>query len=81
MSDTFDHAGDAFDDMSPGGRGYEEGYGFNYDPLYYHAKVKFKEIKRKTEKALLVVIKHKARNHDIVTCPTCKFLMRRDTNG
>ena len=23
----------------------------------------------------------KARNRDIVTCPTCKFLMRRDTNG
>ena len=58
MSDCFDHAGDAFDSMSPGGRDYEEGYRFNYNPLYYHTKITYSEIQAETEKAIRIVIDH-----------------------
>lgn len=69
MSDCFDHYIDAMEDNSPGGRGYEEGYGFTYNPLYYHSKNEDFTIKRETEKAILFT----ARGTD-VWCP--KALIR-----
>lgn len=62
MSDIFDHALDAFESLQweeAGGptRGesgeYYNGSNFDYDPLYYHSKVKIESIEFQTEQAYL----------------------------
>jgi len=60
MSDCFDHMVDAFESFD---RSMDEGFGSsreeNYDPLFYHAKLEFLEIKRETEKAYCMLLKNK----------------------
>ena len=73
MSDCFDHMTDAFESFD---RSMDDGFGSfrgdNYDPLFYHAKLEFLEIKHETDKAYCMLLK----NDEVLWIPKsiCKSL-------